>query len=189
MRPRQGAPRPASAPAAGTSARAVALDAIRRVIDDGGYSNLVVPAALGRSRLDGRDRAFAADLTYGTIRHLRSLDWAIEQRANRPVARMSPGARHVLRLGAYQLLFAHVAPHAAVGETVGLAGPKERSFVNAVLRKLSSDPPAWPRGPSRLPPHRVACVQSLPCASARLSSPPPASAPASCPPPSPRRRR
>jgi 16S rRNA (cytosine967-C5)-methyltransferase len=146
MRPRRGSPSFSPTPSAGSSARAVALDAIRRVIDDGGYSNLVVPAALSRSRLDGRDRAFAADLTYGTIRHLRSLDWAIEQRANRPVVRMSPGARHVLRLGAYQLLFAHVAPHAAVGETVGLAGPRERSFVNAVLRRLSSDPPAWPRG-------------------------------------------
>ena len=33
---------------------------------------------------------------------------------------MSPGARHALRLGAYQLLFAGVAPHAAVGETVEL---------------------------------------------------------------------
>jgi 16S rRNA (cytosine967-C5)-methyltransferase len=124
----------------------VARDAIRRIVDDGGYSNLVVPAALSRSRLDARDRAFAADMIYGTVRHLRSIDWAIEQRANRPVARMSPGARYALRLGAYQLLFANVAPHAAVGESVTLAGPRERSFVNAILRKLATDPPSWPTG-------------------------------------------
>ena len=60
---------------------------------------------------------------------------------------MSPVARDVLRLGAYQLaVHGGAAPHAAVGETVSLAAPRERGFVNAILRKLSSDPPAWPVG-------------------------------------------
>ncbi|MGZ5349494.1 MAG: 16S rRNA (cytosine(967)-C(5))-methyltransferase RsmB [Actinomycetota bacterium] len=133
-------------PAPKLSARAVAFAAVRRVIEEGGYSTIVVPNALSRSSLDVRDRAFAADLAYGTIRRLRSLDWALEQRSTRPVARMSPIARDVLRLGAYQLLFTGAAPHAAVGETVSLAAPKERGFVNAVLRTLASDPPAWPAG-------------------------------------------
>jgi len=128
------------------SARAVALQVIHRVTDEGGYSTLVVPSALARSGLDGRDRAFATELAFGTLRSMLSLDWAIERRANRPVARMSPGARAVLRMGAYQLLVARVPPHAAVGETVGLASPRERGFANAVLRKLASDPPTWPAG-------------------------------------------
>ena len=64
--------------------------------------------------------------------------------ASRPVSRMSPIARTVLRLGAYQVLFTDVARHAAVGETVGLAGDRERGFVNAVLRRLVREPPAWP---------------------------------------------
>lgn len=128
------------------TARSVALEAIRRVVDGDGYANLVVPAALRRSGLDARDRRFAADLAYGTVRRLRSLDWALERSANRPVARITPVARNVLRLGAYQLLVAGVAPHAAVGETVALAGPRERGFVNAVLRRLAAEPPAWPTG-------------------------------------------
>jgi 16S rRNA (cytosine967-C5)-methyltransferase len=128
------------------TSRSVALEAVRRVVDEGGYSNLVIPTALGRSGLDLRDRGFASELAYGTIRRLRSLDWAIEQRANRPVSRMSVGARDVLRLGAYQLLYAGTPPHAAVGETVELAGAREKGFVNAVLRRLASDPPAWPTG-------------------------------------------
>jgi 16S rRNA (cytosine967-C5)-methyltransferase len=61
---------------------------------------------------------------------------------------MSPKARTVLRLGAYQVLFADVAPHAAVSETVGLAGDRERGFVNAVLRRLAGSPPAVPGGSS-----------------------------------------
>jgi 16S rRNA (cytosine967-C5)-methyltransferase len=128
------------------TARTVALEATRRVVDEGAYSTIVVPAALRRSHLDVRDRAFATDLSFGTIRHLRSIDWALDRVASRPVSRMSPGARGVLRLGAYQVLFTDVAVHAAVGETVGLARDRERGFVNAVLRRLAADPPAWPEG-------------------------------------------
>lgn len=128
------------------TARSVALEAIRRVTDEGAYSTIVVPGALRRSRLDERDRAFATDLAFGTLRHLLSLDWALDRVASRPVARMTSSARTVLRLGAYQVLFADAAPHAAVGETVGLARDRERGFVNAVLRRLADEPPPWPAG-------------------------------------------
>jgi 16S rRNA (cytosine967-C5)-methyltransferase len=129
-----------------TTSRAVALEAIRRVVDEGAYSNRLVPALLARSDLDRRDRAFAAELTYGTIRRLLPCDAAIEVAAGRPVARISRGALHALRLGTYQLLFAGVAPHAAVRETVELVGPRERGFVNAVLRRLADQPPGTPAG-------------------------------------------
>jgi 16S rRNA (cytosine967-C5)-methyltransferase len=128
------------------TSRTVALEAIRRVLDEDAYSTIVVPAALRRSRLDGRDRAYATDLAFGTIRHLRSIDWALDRVATRPVSRMSPGARNVLRLGGYQVLFTDTPQHAAVGETVGLARDRERGFVNAVLRKLASAPTPWPEG-------------------------------------------
>ncbi|CAN5778025.1 transcription antitermination factor NusB [soil metagenome] len=128
------------------TARSVALETIRRVTDEGAYSTIVVPGALRRSRLDERDRAFATELAFGTVRRLVPIDWALDRVASRPVHRMSPGARTVLRLGAYQVLFTDVAPHAAVGETVGLAQERERGFVNAVLRRLATEPPAWPEG-------------------------------------------
>lgn len=123
-------------------ARAVALEAIRRVIDEGAYSNLLIPSLLGRSGLDQRDRAFASEMAYGTLRRLLILDRAIGEVANRPVDRISVAARHALRLGAYQLLEMHVPAHAAVGETVGLVGGRERGFVNAVLRTLATSPPS-----------------------------------------------
>jgi 16S rRNA (cytosine967-C5)-methyltransferase len=129
-----------------TTARAVALEAVRRVIDDRAYSNLVVPALLRRSGLSARDRAFATNLAYGTLRRLLPIDAAIEARASRPLDRMSPGARHALRLGTFQLLHADVAPHAAVAETVALVGPRERGFVNAVLRRIAAEPPPPPEG-------------------------------------------
>ena len=128
------------------SAREVALEVIRRVTDEGAYSNRVLPAALARSGLGERDRALATELAYGTIRHTPGLDDAIGARAARPVARMTPGARAALRLGAYQVLHTRIPAHAAVGETVGIVVPRERGFVNAILRRLAKDPPAPPAG-------------------------------------------
>ncbi|HWO71498.1 MAG TPA: transcription antitermination factor NusB [Actinomycetota bacterium] len=137
--------RPAAPP---SDPRAVALAAIRRVVDGGAYSNLVVPAVLARSGLDERDRHLAAELAFGTIRRLLSLDRAIAARSSRPLDRITPRALHLLRLGAYQLLHLRVPPHAAVAETVALAGPRERGFVNAVLRAIAADPPPPPAGSS-----------------------------------------
>ncbi len=128
------------------SPRAVALEVVRRVADEGAYSNRLLPAALARSGLDQRDRALATELAYGTLRHVPELDAAIGARATRPIARMSPGVRAALRIGAYQLLHMRIPAHAAVGETVGVVVPRERGFVNAILRRLAKEPPEPPAG-------------------------------------------
>jgi 16S rRNA (cytosine967-C5)-methyltransferase len=128
------------------SARAVALEVVRRVADEGAYSNRLLPSALARSGLDQRDRALATELAYGTLRHVLELDAAIGARAARPIARMSPGARAALRLGAYQLFHMRIPAHAAVSETVGVVVPRERGFVNAILRRLAKEPPSPPAG-------------------------------------------
>ena len=129
-----------------TSARGVAIEVVRRVADEGAYSNRVLPVALTRSGLDERDRALATELAYGTLRHVPALDDAIGARAARPIARMTPGARAALRVGAYQLLHTRVPAHAAVSETVGAIVPRERGFVNAILRRIAKEPPSPPEG-------------------------------------------
>jgi 16S rRNA (cytosine967-C5)-methyltransferase len=127
------------------TSRRVALRVIRRVTERGAYSTLALAAELGRSRLSARDRAFAADLAYGTLRKLISIDRAVSSAATRPLEGIDPEALALLRLGAYQLLFTRVPDHAAVSETVALAGPAHRGFVNAVLRTAASTPPVHPR--------------------------------------------
>jgi 16S rRNA (cytosine967-C5)-methyltransferase len=128
------------------SARSVALEVVGRVIDGGAYSNRLLPALLGRSALDVRDRAFATELAFGTLRRRLVLDAAIERVANRPRDKVTPPeARNALRLGAYQLS-AGVAPHAAVSATVDLVPGRARGFVNAVLRRLAATPIAPPTG-------------------------------------------
>ena len=86
----------------------------------------------------------AAELTYGTLRRVVSIDWALERATDRPLRRASKDSRTLLRLGAYQLLFTRIPDHAAVSGTVELASPRDRGFVNAVLRRIAREGVEWP---------------------------------------------
>ncbi len=139
-----------SGPGGNRSARRVALDALRRIEADGAYANLVLGPMLTTSGLSDMDRRFVTELVYGTTRMRRACDSIVDRFVTSPP---DDATRSVLRLGAYQLVFAGVPPHAAVGETVGLAPKRTRGFVNAVLRKvsrLSIAEMAWPSEGARL---------------------------------------
>lgn len=127
--------------------RELALRLLHRIEQEGAYANLVVPAALASSDLDPRDRAFVTDLVYGTTRRRRACDALVDRFV---LVEPDPAVRSLLRLGAYQLEFAGVAPHAAVGETVALAPKRVRGFVNAVLRKVARTPMVWPDAATEL---------------------------------------
>ena len=131
----------------GRSARAVALEALIRVERDGAYANLVLASMQSRSGLSARDRAFATELVYGTIRRRRSCDWLVDRFLSRDPDVVT---RSVLRLGAYQLAFLDTPPHAAVSATVALAPGRTRGLVNAVLRRVSEAPRDWPDEATRL---------------------------------------
>jgi 16S rRNA (cytosine967-C5)-methyltransferase len=124
------------------TSRETAFAALLRV-EDGAYSNILLPTMLRDSALDARDRAFATDLVYGALRHQRALDYLVGLAADRPVEELDPATRVALRLGAYQLT-RNVPAHAAVGETVAVAPRRVRGYVNAVLRALAGIGPQWP---------------------------------------------
>jgi len=149
QRSKQGASRPTSADAnsRARSARQVAYDALLRIEHDGAYANLLLPSMLERSRLSEQDRRFVTELVYGSTRMHRACAALYERFV---VTEPDPEVRTLLGLGAYQLAFAGVPPHAAVGETVELAHPKVRGFVNAVLRKVSNTPMIWDVDADRL---------------------------------------
>jgi 16S rRNA (cytosine967-C5)-methyltransferase len=122
------------------TARAVAYEVVRRVFEEGAYADRAFRAAAGE--LDGRDRAFAMQLAYGTVQRVRPLDHAIESLGRRPVRKLDPPVRAALRLGAYQLAYMGSVPvHAAANESVELvrAAGLERAvaFTNAVMRRLA----------------------------------------------------
>lgn len=60
------------------SARALALDVLRRIRLHGQYANLVLPARLEAAGLDGRDAALATTLVYGSLRWQGFLDAVID---------------------------------------------------------------------------------------------------------------
>ncbi|MCP2623587.1 rRNA cytosine-C5-methyltransferase [Mycolicibacterium smegmatis] len=129
-------------------ARRVAFDVLRAVSERDAYANLALPAMLRERGIDGRDAAFATELTYGACRSLGLLDAVIERAAGRPTDRIDPVLLDLLRLGTYQLLRTRVEPHAAVSTTVEQAGIEFDSaragFVNGVLRTISGrDEQAW----------------------------------------------
>jgi 16S rRNA (cytosine967-C5)-methyltransferase len=125
-----------------STSRELAFAALLRV-DEGAYSNVLLPAMLRDSDLDTRDRAFVTDLVYGTLRQQRALDHLLALAADRPLEKLDAPTRTGLRLGAYQLT-RDVPAHAAVGETVAVVPRRSRGYVNAVLRTLAGIGPAWP---------------------------------------------
>lgn len=133
--------------AVGATARDVALESLRRIEDEGAYANLVVPALLNRSDLAANDRRFVTELVYGTTRMRRACDALVDRFVS---TAPDEATRRVLRLGAYQIVFGGVPPHAAVSTTVELAPRRTRGFVNAVLRRIVSTPMVWPNDAVRL---------------------------------------
>jgi 16S rRNA (cytosine967-C5)-methyltransferase len=124
------------------AARAVAFAVLRAVSEQGAYANLLLPQRLRKAGLSGRDAAFATELTYGTLRRSGTYDRIAAACVDRPWSGVDPPVRDLLRLGTHQLLGMQVPSHAAVATTVTLAkrevGPGRAGFVNAVLRRIST---------------------------------------------------
>jgi 16S rRNA (cytosine967-C5)-methyltransferase len=126
------------------TARQAAYEVVLRVFEEDAYTDRVLRSVA--ADLDGRDRALAQRLAFGTVQRVRTLDYAIDQLGKRPTRKLDPPVRAALRLGAYQLGFTDVPMHAAVNETVELVRDArlERAvpFSNAVMRRLSEGLPA-----------------------------------------------
>lgn len=125
----------------GLASRRTAFAVLRRVHAEDAWAAPVIDAALRRSDLEARDRAFATNLAYETLRWEGTLDWALSTVVQRSLAEVDPEVLDVLRMGAWQLLYGSTADHAAVATAVDLAraevGAKTTGFVNGVLRNLA----------------------------------------------------
>ena len=145
--PARSVQRPADRARRGDPSRLAAYT-VMRAVADGAYANLELPTVLRSKGIDGRDAAFATELTYGATRMRGLYDAIIAVAARRDVGSIDPPVLDTLRLGAHQLLGMRVATHAAVDESVALArqvnGIGASGFVNAVLRRVAErDRAAW----------------------------------------------
>ena len=115
--------------------RKIAYDVLVRCSSAEQYSNIALDTAIKRADLSSPDRGLLTALVYGVIERQITLDSIIDSLCDRKGEEISPDVRTLLRLGLYQLAYLDRVPdHAAVNETVNMAGKRSRGFVNAILR-------------------------------------------------------
>ncbi len=151
--------------------RRCALEVISQALSPTGkaFARELLDERFARAPMKPVDRRLAADLAYGVIRRLATLDAVLAVYSARPLDELDPAVCQVLRLGVYQMLFLERVPqHAIVDESVRLARATGKSratgFVNAVLRSIGRDlrfaaepDPARPQSSFEIRPGR-ACV-------------------------------
>ncbi len=121
--------------------REAAFLSLLRCESGGKYSNLEVDAAIKKYGFAGADRALFTALVYGVIEKQITLDYLLGRLSSKPLDKIEPKVRAILRLGAYQILFLDRIPdRAACNESVELAKAHTHKgtsgFVNGVLRSL-----------------------------------------------------
>ncbi len=125
-----------------SAARNAALQALRKVGQDSGYSNIVLDQEIRRRGLSGPDAALATTLFYGVLEKQITLDYVLSDFSRQPLSRLDPEVLDILRLGAFQILYLDRIPDfSAVNEAVNAVKKNRRTarasgFVNAVLRSL-----------------------------------------------------
>jgi 16S rRNA (cytosine967-C5)-methyltransferase len=127
-----------------SEARQLAFETIRATFERDAHTERAFRRGAEARELEGRERAQAQRLAYGTVQRRGTLDAGLERLVDRPLRGLDPPVLAALRLGAYELLFADATPdHAAVDQAVELvkrAGAAHASgFVNAVLRRASRE--------------------------------------------------
>ena len=134
-------------------ARETAVRILYEVHENGAYANVALAKALRQLDLGEQDRRFVTELVYGAVKAGGTLDWILRRYVSRPVRKIQPLVREILRLGLYQIFYLDKVPASAACNTaVDLAkgmGVKGLSgFVNAVLRTAVREPEkaAFPSG-------------------------------------------
>ena len=92
------------------SARTTALCVLIAVRRQGAWSDGILKEYVQRDRLERRDAALAAALTYGVMQNRMLLDHYLEQVVSGGLSRLQPAMLDILRLGAYQILLLDKIP-------------------------------------------------------------------------------
>jgi len=132
------------------NSRFSAWQILRRWSPEGLYAEELVDRAAEQEGLSGPNRALLNALVLAVLRHRTLLDAWIHHL--RDGGSLEDDVREWLRLGLAQLFVLGMPEHAAVNETVELAG-RARGLVNAVLRRALRDRGTLERLRQEAPPH------------------------------------
>jgi 16S rRNA (cytosine967-C5)-methyltransferase len=127
----------------GLASRKIAVEVLMKVELEGAFANLALQGAFKQHPLSERDRAFVTALVQGTTRHIVELDRKIAEHSSRPLAKMTPALRAVLRCAFFQLTYMDDIPVSAVVNTAVQIARKtghegSARFTNGVLRSFKS---------------------------------------------------
>ena len=114
--------------------RKLALDAIAKILYDGGYSNIVINDTLKKYELNEVDRALFTRLTLGTVEKKITLEYYLKPYLRK---KTKTWVYCLLLMSIYQLVYLDIPDYAVVNEAVDMASVRDRSFgsfVNGVLR-------------------------------------------------------
>lgn len=137
--------------------RATAISNVAAVLDGRSLDDVLanMPVAV-----DDRDRAFVAELSYGICRWYGRLDALVGRLLQKPFKRKDRDLHLLLMLGAYQLLYSRVPPHAVVSTTVELSRRLGKGWasklVNGVMRRMQREQQALLDGVDQDPATRFA---------------------------------
>ena len=123
-----------------TDERQAAFAVLRRTFEKDEFTEVAFRDEAERRGLEGRSRAQAQRLAYGSVQRKGSSDALVHGFMKKGGRRPLPPVMAALRLGMYEILFADATPdHAAVDQAVSLvreAGADHAAgFVNAILRR------------------------------------------------------
>ena len=126
------------------TAREIAWNILAAVNEHGELSHLAMAESLAGSGLSEKDRAFATRLVHGTLERMQTIDVILQRQSGRPVTKIKPAIRNLLRMSVYQLLYLERVPASAVcNEAVTLAKKRGMAglagFVNGVLRGIARE--------------------------------------------------
>ncbi|KUJ74368.1 sun protein [Thiomicrospira sp. XS5] len=144
------------------NSRYIALKICLTVIEQG--RSLSQALAEGLAQFDDRrERAFAQNLVFGTLRWQERLEAIRSHLLKKPLKAKDEDVNQLILLGLYQILYMDTPEHAAVSETVNLTKslkkPWARGLVNGVLRSFLREKDAICTEVDKKPAYRFAHPQ------------------------------
>lgn len=108
------------------------LNILYRVMLEDGYASIIMRESKDISK---EEMPFVSNLVYGVLRNYLCL----EQQWRPYAKRTKPKTALALDMAIYELFFTNSKDYAIVSETVELVNSNEKSFVNAILRKVQKE--------------------------------------------------
>jgi 16S rRNA (cytosine967-C5)-methyltransferase len=132
-------------PAAGIPARAAAQSILGQILRKRRPLDEAVDAVLSAAKLEPRDAGFARAIATESLRRFGQLQALLHVFVGKmPPQHRAGSTQEILLAGACELLFLHIAPHAAVDAANDLAARDDKALhfkplINAVLRRIARE--------------------------------------------------